>query len=464
MGTIIPLLMGVAAVACAGGVQQQQVHPDAAGPRPDAGDVSGYCGDGRLGPAEACDDGNLLPGDGCDPQCHIEVCDATTCHTGCCDAQGDCVTGVQDDACGMGGAACEACTDTGGFCYEQSCIANSDCAPGEEMSCGLCGVRTCEANGSWGSCGSEGVCLPDALEVTGSCGNCGQMVRTCSQTCQWGPQDCVGEGLCTPGATELAGECGNCGEERRSCTAQCIWQPWGCAAEGTCPVAGGSCCGGACVDTDTDPMYCGDCGTTCGPNQTCCGGQCANLQTSADHCGSCGNACGTNAQCCTGSCLGYTCVTGGRTPKIESAGAWPADPTCLAGELTVGIITERHWNTHRKYALCVTGAQSGIVQSCSGEVGSCTPAACPAGTVEIMLYIDRNSSGAIPEQQRICVSGSVSGYHTECDGPIGNSNCAPAPCAAGDADLGVILEHHPGVATTWRYRLCVNPDCPPPCP
>ncbi len=46
---------------------------------------------------------------------------------------------------------------------------------------------------------------------------------------------------------------------------------------GSCTCPGGRSCGGACVDTDIDPLNCGGCGITCVEGQGCAGGSCCGL-------------------------------------------------------------------------------------------------------------------------------------------------------------------------------------------
>lgn len=70
-----------------------------------------------------------------------------------------------------------------------------------------------------------------------------------------------------------------------------------------------------CVDLQTDPLFCGDCSTSCdgqvcvsGSCQGCegtdsaCGGACVNTDTDSRHCGSCDNACGGGEGCVDGQC------------------------------------------------------------------------------------------------------------------------------------------------------------------
>lgn len=50
------------------------------------------------------------------------VCDSTSCANGCCTAEGQCVTGTANDACGTGGALCSACSGAQ-QCQASVCVA-----------------------------------------------------------------------------------------------------------------------------------------------------------------------------------------------------------------------------------------------------------------------------------------------------------------------------------------------------
>ena len=82
--------------------------------------------------------------------------------------------------------------------------------------------------------------------------------------------------------------------------------------------AGLTCCGGACVATQTRADHCGMCGNVCAADSTCtsrtcrcsvagrtsCGADgCRDLQSDAQHCGTCGNACAAGQYCAAGACL-----------------------------------------------------------------------------------------------------------------------------------------------------------------
>lgn len=71
--------------------------------------------------ATSSDQGSILGGQTVDLgvfplETVVDVCDASSCATGCCDDQGACIEPQTDDACGRGGVTCVDCTAT-----EQGC-------------------------------------------------------------------------------------------------------------------------------------------------------------------------------------------------------------------------------------------------------------------------------------------------------------------------------------------------------
>jgi hypothetical protein len=67
-------------------------------------------------------------------------------------------------------------------------------------------------------------------------------------------------------------------------------------------------CSGGCVNTNADPLNCGDCGIVCAPNQLCVAGGCQDYFTAP--CTSCPcAACGSAHACCTSPSV--YCVAGG---------------------------------------------------------------------------------------------------------------------------------------------------------
>ena len=200
-------------------------------------------GDGGLGSGSACQgcvaDGVCVPGttnaacgrdgDACSPctgetSCEDQAClppaqcDATTCPTGCCDDNDACQPGTTLSACGGGGERCETC-------------ANGSCTAG---ACALgCDAATCD-----GCCTAQGQCIT-ATSAT-QCGKNGDACEACSG------------GL---GCSD--GECAD-----TSCTATCS----------------GCCTGSICNETSQfDSAACGDDGDVCrvcGAATICTNGDC----------------------------------------------------------------------------------------------------------------------------------------------------------------------------------------------
>lgn len=77
-------------------------------------------------------------------------------------------------------------------------------------------------------------------------------------------------------------------------------------------------CDGDCIDTETDPDHCGDCGEACSDDEVCsmgecslecagdltdCGGACVDLERDSAHCRECGRECMMGQTCRSGVCV-----------------------------------------------------------------------------------------------------------------------------------------------------------------
>lgn len=106
-------------------------------------------------------------------------------------------------------------------------------------------------------------------------------------------------------------------------------------------------CGGACVDTSSDPSHCGACYTPCPPGFVCQGGGCAcpgsltecygacvDLSSDPANCGTCGAMCSTacqNGQCALAPGCSYLVWNGHTYAKCTTAMSWQdAKLFCLA--------------------------------------------------------------------------------------------------------------------------------------
>jgi hypothetical protein len=114
-------------------------------------------------------------------------------------------------------------------------------------------------------------------------------------------------------------------------------------------------CSGTCVDTDTNPTHCGECGASCDQGQGCsngecvdvcdagevlCGGDCIDPNTDRQYCGASGTCegqnigenCGENS-CSAGQCvsqryLGSLALTTGRWNFGSTVGVAGAEEAC----------------------------------------------------------------------------------------------------------------------------------------
>ncbi|MEZ4394000.1 MAG: hypothetical protein R3A48_23245 [Polyangiales bacterium] len=311
-----------------------------AGPRCAPGAI---CNEGRCqrcpGGTSACGGAcvdtqtNLTHCGGCDRPCpQGQSCAAGSCVLLCpapltaCD--GACVdvarNGSHCGGCGRRCAALEVCA--GGSC-------TAVCAPGEAR----CAEACVDLSSDAANCGRCGVVCPGA-EGTARCvaGRCE------SPGCLTGFADCDGDTAngCETPTTSIA-SCGRCG---RACdvpnaTARCAD---GACLVGECGEGFADCdrspANGCEVNTASDPMNCGGCGSVCvpasGARATCVNGVCgtssiacspdtadcdgapanrceADLATSLDDCGRCGNRCAVAngaAACRAGTCGLASCA------------------------------------------------------------------------------------------------------------------------------------------------------------
>ncbi|KAK1753784.1 hypothetical protein QBC47DRAFT_404126 [Echria macrotheca] len=147
-----------------------------------------------------------------------------------------------------------------------------------------------------------------------------------------------------------------CGSPFTACSAQCVdtqTDPLNCGGCGSvcdyglctngqcsCP---GTMCGSQCIDTQSDPQNCGTCGnvcasgvcdaSTCACSGTVCGGQCIDTQNDPLNCGLCGFKCASGI-CSDSRCQ---CAPGGdvdndncKNPQKSSSCGYAGHCTCYA--------------------------------------------------------------------------------------------------------------------------------------
>jgi hypothetical protein len=212
-------------------------------------------------------------------------------------------------------------------------------------------------------------------------------------------------GPCRPGEFRCGPHKGKyvCCPEVASCVkGQCV-----CPNGGTlCPGNTGS---NTCVDSTTDPLNCGSCGSSCAAGEGCCNRTCNNLST-ALNCGSCGNACSGGKTCQGGVCA------------------------CPQGQTECGGVCRDLATDVANCGLCGNACAQGA--SCVG--GKCQ---CPSGKtvcggqcVEVCALpkvLNTNCQCECPANEACTSSGgTVNSSTCECECPGGKVVCNGACVAA----------------------------------
>jgi len=261
-----------------------------------------------------------------------------TCMGLCVPGVASCVDGVPEACAGVVEPVAEKCT-TSGPAQDEDCDGQADngcsCTGGDSQPCysgpletldvGICkaGSQRCDAATS-----SYGACMGEVLPGVESCDNDGAdddcngtaddvrqrgapcTVEDVKGVCRDGTHECVGgslqcqgpaptdetcngfdddcDGKTDEGLLDADPNCGECGHD--------------CAKLGADTAM--TCCGGQCIDTNTDAKHCGRCDNACGQDLDCCGGKCVDLQRDPMNCSACGRMCPLNGCCNKGNCAG----------------------------------------------------------------------------------------------------------------------------------------------------------------
>lgn len=143
-------------------------------PTTDCNGCTGCCLDGTqcLGGDDqaACGTGNAAcmacpAGQGCQAGACVAVdCNSTTCPSGCCTANGQCVQTAEQGltTCGLGGNACEVCDNDALSCTSGTCVIDQACLD-------FCMDGCCTAQGQCILYGNQD---PSTCGLTGQCGAC----------------------------------------------------------------------------------------------------------------------------------------------------------------------------------------------------------------------------------------------------------------------------------------------------
>ncbi|MFO0647193.1 MAG: DUF1565 domain-containing protein [Polyangiales bacterium] len=423
-------------VACANGDPPPVEFPDATG-----GDGSADLG-ADLTDTPATPDADDASIDALPPQDTPDAADVSDV-AGPCTVDDNCASNPAGRVCDTATGRCVACRVAA-----DTCPAEQHCEP-TSSTC----VAGCRSDDGCRAAGADGGTSRNLY--------CDTSAHTC--------RECITDTNCPPGNLCVGNTC-----------------VVGCNPSHPC---GGTqtCCGGACVDTQSSTAHCGMCnagcrvenGTAACMNGNCAVGACSvpygdcdsaagngcetNTFTSAAHCGGCGMACATRpnatARCAAGRCE-YDCAAGFADCDMNPANGCEADlqndvmrcgacgvacalpnatPVCRMGRCAVAACVGT-------YADCDMTAVNGCEVDTSASTAHCGMCgrACPRRTNSFPGCLDGT-----------CVSSCVTGF-SDCDGSEANGcevdtrsdlascgacgrACAPAnatgACAAGRCSI-----------------------------
>ena len=233
--------------------------------------------------------------------------------------------------------------DAGGF--DGSCRAAAFEAVCEGRTCGGLGCGACDDRTD--SCEGGRMCR-DNCQIRGLCGD--QVITNAQgyqQSCPNAPESFGCGGACVDTLSDPR-HCGGC---------DVACDPLGEMCEaGACALRPGfSRCGAAVVDLDTDRENCGRCGVTCEGEELCregqcvcanaaetsCGGVCVAVEIDRENCGRCGIACELGEACQAGSCVvipippGYVRIAPGVFTMGSPAGELGRDAGEVQHQVTI---------------------------------------------------------------------------------------------------------------------------------
>ena len=223
--------------------------------------------------------------------CSGGACKTTSCSSGYCLVNGQCVANSSNTSCG---ASCTNCSASNKVCSNGTCkCAANTCAVGS----------TCVANTSNSYCGA-------------SCTDCTASGKICSNG------SCV-YAACASGQCPVNNVCVSNTNNNQGCGANCT----NCTTAYTSyHVTDAYCKSGVCKVAECSSGY-ADC------NKAVADGCEANLNTSTSNCGACGHACGSGETCSSGTCKcgsGAACTLPSYATSVYCSSG-RCDFTCRSG-------------------------------------------------------------------------------------------------------------------------------------
>jgi hypothetical protein len=134
-----------------------------------------------------------------------------------------------------------------------------------------------------------------------------------------------------------------------------------------CCQGGKKCCGGNCVDVQSDPKNCGACGHTCHAGQGCAGGACTGGCTSSSDC--------LSRQICRGNPPKCTCFPG----QVVCASSCGCCLQCALGESPCGDLCAGSSASCCADTNVCCMAPDGVSGQCCAPGANCCPSGCATG-------------------------------------------------------------------------------------
>lgn len=202
---------------------------------------------------------------------------------------------------------------------------------------------------------------------------CGSRTNECTPS-----ELCCGGQCINPQSDGL--HCGSCGEVCSPLplvcvAAQCLnlaTDDDNCGALGAACPAGQKCCSGQCYDLQNDFDNCGLCGSQCPPNWGCINGRCIDLSQDTQNCGAIGNVCPQGWDCCSGVCkdiLNDPLNCGGCGLSDGDGNLCTENDQCVAGVPVPGTAVECAAPTECTFSYCAP--DRGCVNGDVADGGDC---------------------------------------------------------------------------------------------